>query len=112
MEEELEDETEIEMTVVADRRLKKNIKILREHKNMNNIRLYEWEWNEEAEGVYGLEGQGVGCMAHEIEIEYPEAVKYDEEGYKVIDINKYPEDPVYKMLCVIEVENLKNRRKK
>ena len=104
-------EEEIEMTVVADRRLKNNVKVIREYPKLNNIKLYEWEWNEEAEREYGLEGEGVGCMAHEIEIGYPEAVKYDEKGYKVIDINKYPEDPLYKMMCIVEVENLRNLKK-
>ena len=100
------------MTVVSDNRLKKDIKMIRKHPKKSNINLYEWEWNGVAKELYGLEGKGVGCMPDEIEVEYPEAINYDENGYKVIDINKYPEDLRFKMMCMIEVENLKNLTKR
>ena len=54
----------------SDRRLKKNIKKIGEHKGFN---LYSWDWNIVAQKM-GLTGKTVGCMAEEVFSIRPEAV--------------------------------------
>jgi hypothetical protein len=64
----------------SDRRLKKDIEKVGEAKGLP---WYKWVWNKEAENL-GLNGEGYGFMADEVESKYPEHVEKS-DGYTVVD---------------------------
>ncbi|MCP4252801.1 MAG: tail fiber domain-containing protein [Candidatus Scalindua sp.] len=64
----------------SDRRLKDNIAKIGEKDGLN---WYSWTWNEKAKDL-GLEGEGEGFLADEVELLYPHLV-IEKEGYKFIE---------------------------
>lgn len=81
---------------LSDKRLKNNINMIVQGEDGMN--LYEWEWNGIAKELYGLEGKTVGLIAFEIYEKYPEAIKYDENHYKMIDKEICPYDEIVEKL--------------
>jgi len=64
----------------SDRRLKENIEKVGEKDGLN---WYSWTWNDKAKDL-GLEGEGEGFLADEVELLYPHLV-IEKEGYKFIE---------------------------
>lgn len=71
----------------SDRRLKNNIK---EIGLVNGHNVYKWTWNDKAEGL-GLEGEGSGVIAQEVEAYAPWAV-IDRGSYKAVDYSQLFEE--------------------
>lgn len=66
----------------SDKRLKKNIKVLRKDFIEKGIHVYMYEWNDVAQTVYGLVGYDVGFIADELD---PKYIIIDTLGYKTIN---------------------------
>lgn len=58
----------------------------------NGHSVYSWVWNDLACEKFGLEGDGYGVLAHEVETRIPQAIKYV-DGYRKVN---------YKMIGVKE----------
>lgn len=69
------------LPIPSDIRLKTKVKKTGEK---NGHEMFEWEWNEKAKEVFGLEGKSHGVIAQNIEKYMPEAVK-EYQGYKTVD---------------------------
>ena len=72
--------------ISSDDRLKENIK----HFSTlpSGIKMYTWEWNEEAKRIGADKTTPMGVIAQEIQKTHPEAVLKDEHGYLMVNYGK------------------------
>jgi hypothetical protein len=65
----------------SDERLKDNIRYVAE---IGDLKLASWDWNDEAERIFGYTGKGFGLIAQDV----PYATIEHESGYLMIDYSK------------------------
>lgn len=58
------------LAAFSDERLKDDIRLIGMHEGLG---IYKWTWNDKANEI-GLEGEGVGHIAQEVELKYPDLV--------------------------------------
>ena len=70
----------------SDQRLKQDVTLL-PHSEYDNLCLsgVSWKWNKTAKQRFGLEGEGRGVIAQEVEKLYPFAVTKRRDGYKQVN---------------------------
>ncbi|KAL9959328.1 hypothetical protein ACROYT_G032642 [Oculina patagonica] len=70
----------------SDQRLKQNVTLL-PHSEYDSVCLsgVSWKWNKTAKQRYGLDGEGRGVIAQEVEKLYPFAVTKRSDGYKQVN---------------------------
>ena len=88
--------------MVSDKRLKKNIKLVRKDFPVPGINLYTFDWNDNALLTYRLQGSDVGFLADEFD---PKYIKVDRFGYKNInlDIDDETMNKVYAYLKIKDI---------
>ena len=70
----------------SDQRLKQNVTLL-PHSEYDSVCLsgVSWKWNKTAKQRFGLDGEGRGVIAQEVEKKYPFAVTKRSDGYKQVN---------------------------
>lgn len=86
----------------SDKRLKKNIVLVRENYPMKGVNLYAFEWNDTAKRLYGYSGGDTGFLADELD---PKYVVTDSHGFKHINLS-YEDDIMKKIITFLEIKNL------
>lgn len=89
----------------SDKRLKKNIRVLRRDFIEKGIHVYVYEWNDVAATVYGLQGLDIGFVADDLD---PKYVVVDALGYKTIN-TAVEDDTMRKIYAFLKIKDtLKN----
>jgi len=70
----------------SDKRLKKNIEVY--DTLPTGVKVYVWEWNEEAKRIGADKYPGFGVIAQEIQKTHPEAVFEGDNGYLMVNYGK------------------------
>lgn len=86
----------------SDRRLKTNIRLVRENFPVHGIHVYAYEWNDVALTVYGYSGADVGFIADELD---PKYVVDDAYGYKHVRLD-YDDETMRKMYAFLEFKKI------
>jgi trimeric autotransporter adhesin len=78
------------LTAISDERLKQNVLQLQGSlENLLKLRGISFDWNyEEKTNLLLMEGKQIGLIAQEVEVIYPELVRTNEQGYKMVDYAK------------------------
>ena len=86
----------------SDKRLKKNIKLIKKNFPVPGLNLYTFDWNDNALLTYRLQGSDVGFLADEFD---PKYVEVDKFGYKhlKLDVDDETMNKVYAYLKIKDV---------
>jgi hypothetical protein len=88
------------LAFLSDKRLKTDIKLIKEHGGGKNIHLYEYKWSPHAQRLYNKpEGVVQGLLAQEIERIFPNNIRWSSYGHKMFvhtaeDMPKWPNPKV------------------
>jgi hypothetical protein len=85
----------------SDKRLKKNITLLRKDFIDKGIHVYMYEWNDVAQTVYGFVGFDIGFIADELD---PKYVTHDSLGYKTINTS-IQDDTMKKIYAFLKIKD-------
>lgn len=86
----------------SDKRLKKNIVLIRENYPTKGVNVYAFEWNETAERLYGYKGCDTGFLADELD---PKYVVNDSHGFKNINLS-YKDDIMEKIYTFLKIKSM------
>ena len=86
----------------SDKRLKKNIVLVRKNYPVKGVNVYAFEWNDTARRLYGHTGGDTGFLADELD---PKYIVTDSHGFKNINLS-YDDDTMQKMYTFLKIKNL------
>lgn len=86
----------------SDRRLKQDIRRIKEDFPVKGIHVYMFMWNNVATELYGYAGWDIGFIADELDSKY---VREDVHGYKIINL-EYDDDTMRKMYAFLKIKNI------
>jgi len=86
----------------SDKRLKKNIVLVRENYPVKGVNVYAFEWNDTAKRLYGYTGGDAGFLADELD---PKYIVIDSHGFKTINLS-YKDDIMEKIYTFLKIKNL------
>ena len=86
----------------SDKRLKKNIVLVRKNYPVKGVNVYAFEWNDTARRLYGHTGGDTGFLADELD---PKYIVTDSHGFKNINLS-YDDDTMQKMYTFLKIQNV------
>lgn len=86
----------------SDKRLKKNIVLVRKNYPVKGVNVYAFEWNDTARRLYGHTGGDTGFLADELD---PKYIVTDSHGFKNINLS-YDDDTMQKMYTFLKIKNV------
>lgn len=86
----------------SDKRLKKNIVLVRKNYPVKGVNVYAFEWNDTARRLYGHTGGDTGFLADELD---PKYIVTDSHGFKNINLS-YDDDTMQKIYTFLKIKNL------
>ena len=86
----------------SDKRLKKNIVLVKGDYPVKGVNVYAFEWNDTAERLYGYKGGDTGFLADELD---PKYIVIDSHGFKNINLS-YEDDTMEKIYTFLKIKNI------